>query len=73
MERLEMAKSYRWVRPLVLLVTAAALFLIPLKVVSYGFMPIDDALRHVAKAVTGRSWPEILVMRDGMTMDSHPG
>ena len=66
-------KAYPWVRPLVLLAAAAALFLIPLKVISYGFMPIDDALRHVAKAVTGRSWPEILVMRDGMVMDSHPG
>ena len=73
MARLEAVKCSPWVRPLVLLVTAAALFLIPLKVVSYGFMPIDDALRHVAKAVSGRSWPEILVMRDGMAMDSHPG
>ncbi len=66
-------KTYRWVRPAVLAMTLGALLLIPFKVVSYGYMPADDALRHAAKAVTGRPWTEILVVRDGITMDSHPG
>ncbi len=43
---------------LVFLVTLA----IPLKIVSYGYLPGDDALRHAAKAVSGKPWSEILVL-----------
>jgi hypothetical protein len=60
--------------PLLLLCIAVSiLLLIPLKVIGYGFLPIDDALRHAAKAVSGKPWNEILVLRPGITMDSHPG
>src|ERR1039457_6620285 len=38
------------------------LLFIPLKVISYGYLPGDDALRHAAKAVSGKSWQEILVL-----------
>ena len=58
---------------LVVLAVITALCLIPLSVISYGYMPSDDALRHVAKAVSGRPWQDILVLREGITMDSHPG
>ncbi len=58
---------------LVVCLVAATMLLIPLKVIGYGFLPIDDALRHAAKAVSGKSWNEILVLRPGITMDSHPG
>jgi hypothetical protein len=46
---------------------------IPLKIIGYGFLPMDDALRHAAKAVSGKSWQQILVMRDDMPVDPSPG
>ena len=29
------------------------LLAIPLKIISYGYLPVDDTLRHAAKAVSG--------------------
>ncbi len=49
------------------------LVLIPLKVVSLGYIPPDDASRHVAKAISGKPWSEILVMRPDITLDQHLG
>jgi len=60
--------------PLVCWVVAiSALVLIPAKILSRGYLPPDDALRHAAKAVSGKPWSEILVMRSDFTMDVHPG
>ncbi|MDP2929256.1 MAG: hypothetical protein Q8O01_04245 [Candidatus Omnitrophota bacterium] len=50
-----------------------ALLLIPLRLISYGYIPDDDAMRHVAKAISGLDWNKILVMREDIKMDSHPG
>ena len=50
----------------------AVLVLVPLQVIGAGYLPPDDALRHAAKAVSGREWLDILVLRPG-TMDSSPG
>ncbi|MBN1526157.1 MAG: hypothetical protein JW919_01030 [Candidatus Omnitrophica bacterium] len=50
-----------------------SLICIPLKVISYGYLPEDDALRHAAKAVSGKPWDQILVLRDEARMDNHPG
>jgi hypothetical protein len=36
-------------------------------------MPLDDAKRHAAKVISGKSWQEILVLRDDIKIDSHPG
>jgi hypothetical protein len=58
---------------LVRIVLLVALVLIPLRILGRGFLPPDDALRHAAKAVSGREWSEILVLRPGLAMDSHPG
>lgn len=55
------------------LLAAAFLAFLPLKVMSLGYVPPDDALRHAAKAVSGRPWSEILVLRPGITEDQHPG
>lgn len=41
--------------------------------VGLGFSPSDDALRHVAKVLSGKAWQDILVVRDAYSMDSHPG
>ena len=49
------------------------LLFIPLKIISLGYMPPDDAPRHVAKAISGKSWQEILVMRPDITLDQHIG
>jgi hypothetical protein len=38
------------------------LLLIPLKVIEYGYLPQDDALRHAAKAVSGKPWTDLLVL-----------
>jgi hypothetical protein len=43
------------------------------KIVGLGYLPDDDALRHAAKAVSGKPWTEILVMRSGFEIDTYPG
>jgi hypothetical protein len=59
-----------------LLVLAAALLvvlLLPLRIISYGYMPTDDALADAAKAITGKPWPEILVLKSDYAIDNHIG
>jgi hypothetical protein len=55
------------------LIVILTLLAIPAKIVGYGYLPADDALRHAAKAVSGKPWSEILVLRSGFLMDPHPG
>ena len=57
----------------VALICGVVLLLIPVRIVNLGFLPVDDALRHAAKVVAGKPWSAILVLRDGITMDNHPG
>jgi hypothetical protein len=60
--------------PLIIIsIAVLTIILIPLKVIAYGYLPIDDALRHSAKAISGKDWDQILVIRDDINMDSHPG
>jgi hypothetical protein len=54
-------------------VVISTIICIPLKIIGYGFLPMDDALRHAAKAVSGKSWQQILVMRDDFQIDPSPG
>lgn len=49
------------------------LFCIPGAILGYGYLPPDDALRHAAKVISGKSWDQILVLRNDIKMDSHPG
>ena len=63
----------RYVPLIVWIVVVSAIVLIPLKIYSYGFLPMDDALRHAAKTISGKSWQEILVMRDDFPIDPSPG
>ena len=46
---------------------------IPLKIISYGYLPGDDALRHAAKAVSGKPWSEILVLNHAYQIDHEFG
>jgi hypothetical protein len=45
----------------------------PLKIIGYGYLPGDDALRHAAKAVSGKSWAEILVLNPVYVIDHEFG
>jgi hypothetical protein len=46
---------------------------IPLKIIGYGFLPGDDALRHAAKAVSGKPWTDILVLGPSFRIDTNFG
>ena len=54
-------------------VVVACLAPVPFLILAQGYLPGDDALRHAAKAVSGRPWSDVLVLRPEVTMDSHPG
>jgi hypothetical protein len=45
----------------------------PLRILEYGYLPGDDALRHAAKAVSGKSWSEILVLNPLYVIDHEFG
>lgn len=72
-----MKKILRRYRPLipaiVICITVITIIFIPLRVIAYGYLPLDDALRHAAKVISGKDWSQILVVRDEIKMDSHPG
>jgi hypothetical protein len=71
--RMSQQKLERYVPLAVWLVIIGALLLTVGKIIGYGFLPPDDALRHAAKAVSGKPWSDILVMRSGFEMDPYPG
>jgi hypothetical protein len=59
-----------------LLVSGLALLVlatIPLRIIGFGFLPPDDALRHAAKVVSDRPWSDILVLREDIKMDHNYG
>ncbi len=47
--------------------------MIPISILGKGYLPQDDALRHVAKVISGKKWSDILVLRPEIQTDSHPG
>jgi hypothetical protein len=49
------------------------ILMIPLRIIQYGYLPGDDALRHAAKAVSGKPWPEIVVLNDTYKIDHEFG
>ena len=57
----------------VVLIAAFIFILIPFRVIGYGYLPGDDAMRHSAKVISGKDWGQILVLRPEIKMDSHPG
>jgi hypothetical protein len=63
----------RYVPLAVWAVVVLLLLYIPLKVIGYGYLPADDALRHAAKAVSGKTWPEILVLGPAFHFDPNWG
>src|ERR1039457_7233633 len=63
----------RYVPLAVWIAVVFTIIVIPLKINGYGFLPGDDALRHAAKTISGKSWQQILVMRDDFQIDPSPG
>ena len=55
------------------IIVISVIIFIPLKIMSLDFLPMDDALRHAAKTISGKSWQQILVMRDDFPIDPSPG
>jgi len=58
---------------IVFCIALAVIICIPFKVISYGFLPPDDAMRHAAKAISDKGWDQILVMRAHSFMFGHVG
>jgi len=63
----------RYVPLAVWVIVILVILAIPLKIISYGYLPPDDALRHAAKAVSGKPWPEILVLGPAFQIDHNYG
>ena len=69
-----------WLEPLrryvplaVWIIVLATLLLIPLKVMQYGYLPGDDALRAAGKAVSGKTWQQVLVLDPVYRIDHEYG
>jgi hypothetical protein len=67
------SSEHRLVPLLSWLAVILTLVFIPLKIISYGYLPGDDALRHAAKAVSGRDWSDILIIQEQFKTDHNPG
>lgn len=63
----------RYIPLLAWLLVAAVIVVIPFKIIGLGYLPADDALRHTAKAVSGKPWPEILVVGSNFKIDHNIG
>jgi len=63
----------RYVPLVIWVIVLMTLLLIPLKVLKYGFIPPDDALRAAGKAVSGKTWQQVLVLNDVYKIDHEYG
>ena len=54
-------------------VVLVALLCIPFKIIGYGYLPAADALRYAGKAVSGKAWSEVLVLREGTPAEHNAG
>ena len=72
-EPLALSGIGRYVPLAVYAIAVSVVLLIPFKIISYGYMPYDDALRHAAKAVSGKPWSDILVLDSWYTVDHNFG
>jgi len=65
----------RVTRSALFLLVLAVFLLIPLRIIAYGYVPPDDALRHAAFATVDRTWGDILLFDPAFPagMDPHVG
>ena len=69
-DKLSSNRFYPWV---CLLFASGTLFWASIVIIGNGYMPPDDALRHVAQAVCQKDWPQILLVKDLQHFDIHFG
>lgn len=55
------------------IIAISVIILVPLKIIGLGYLPQDDALRHAAKAVSGKPWSEILILSPVYKIDHEFG
>ena len=70
---LDSPKGHRLVPLLTWLAVVLTIVFVPFKILSHGYLPFDDALRHAAKAISGRDWSDIIVLQDQLKIDHNPG
>ena len=63
----------RYVPLAIWVIVLLTVLFIPLRIIQYGYLPGDDALRHAAKAVSGKPWSEILVLNHTYRIDHEFG
>ena len=66
-------RSRDWTSIAVIAISICAFIALPIRLIEVGFLPPDDALRYAARAVTGKSWGEIVVLRPEITIDHNAG
>ena len=61
--------------PLITLcLSLCALFLLPLSIIGTGYIPFDDVLSNVARAVGEKSWDSVILLRPDVSLALHnPG
>ncbi len=68
------AKFIKTKESLFMLIVIILMFLyIPFKIISYGWTPEDDALRHVAFSTINAKWSDIVVMDEKYDADHNAG
>ncbi len=68
-----LAPLRRYVPLAVWVIAIFVIIAIPFKIIGYGYLPGDDALRHAAHAVSGKPWSEILVLNPVYKIDHEFG
>jgi hypothetical protein len=63
----------RYIELIAWAVVIVTILCIPLKIIQLGYLPTDDALRHAAKAVSGKSWSDILILNQTYQIDHEYG
>jgi hypothetical protein len=68
-----LATGKNWVLIALIFVALCVFIAFPVRLIDLGFLPPDDALRYAARAVVGKDWADIIVIRPEITIDHNPG
>ncbi len=58
---------------LAILILFATFIFIPYRILSIGYMPEDDANRHIAFSTTNQAWSDVLVIEPSLSSDHNAG
>ena len=56
-----------------IIILLVAFFIVPYRIICLGFMPTDDANRHVAFSVTDKNWADVLEIEPSLSADHNAG